>query len=90
MPIQATYDKALFSSAATAESLSVIAAQATLADVDPTLLLGLVAYGSDAANRGKDLVAWRAAFPAVLGALDDATASFLIRVAVAIGGGVVI
>ena len=90
MPISATFDRALINTAATAENLTAAQAKTALQGIGQPALAGLVAYSNDPANRGNTLTQWRAAFPAVFGSLDDATASFVIRVAVAMGGGLAI
>lgn len=88
--IVATYDKSLFTAAAQAESLTAAQAKAIVAAAPAGWLPTLVNHVSDPAAQGSSLAQWRAAFPQILNTGSDNADSFLIRVAVAAAGGVVV
>lgn len=73
--------------AAGMQRAQIPAALTALATISPQDLQGLAAWGNDPANDWADVAAWKAAFPAVLGSLDDATAAFVIALVVQRAGG---
>jgi hypothetical protein len=86
----ATYTRQIISQAAQTEGLTAAQAKAVLAALPDGWLSSLRAFADDPANDGSSLANWRAAFPTILNTADAAKDSFLVRVAVAAAGGVVV
>lgn len=90
MPITVTFSRDVLTDAAKAEGLTAAQVKEIIAAAPADWLNTLVSYMADAGGSGASLPKWRAAFPGVLKNGTDAADSFLIRVAVAAAGGIVV
>jgi hypothetical protein len=97
VPFRATYvDASLVEAtahlvaAAEAEGLKGDAIATLWKNLGESVRIGLVAYASDPVKNGSTLEDWRDGYPRAFAEHSDEEASALIRVAVALAGGVVV